>query len=121
MIQDSKIEKETVTVRTQDSNGVVQEMPRQVPGKVLALRFKKIVQTFVTTDFNGEEQETYQFEKRRDATGQLTIDDAEFYTFTGSKIMIDQAMRDFSREDLPAPTVIQQFRGKDGKLYTKFT
>ena len=35
--------------------------------------------------------------------------------------MIDQAMRDFSREDLPVPTVIQQFMGKDGKLYTKFT
>lgn len=96
-------------------------MPRQVPGKVLALRFKKIVQTFTTTDFNGEEQETYQFEKERDNTGQLTINDAEYYTFTGSRIMIDQAMNDFSREDLPVPTVIQQFRGKDGKLYTKFT
>lgn len=121
VIQDSKIEKETVQVSMQDSEGRVQDIPKQVPGKVLALRFKKIIQTFTTTDFNGEEQETYQFEKRRDAEGQLTIEDAEFYTFTGSKIMIDQAMRDFSREDLPVPTVIQQFRGKDGKDYTKFT
>lgn len=29
--------------------------------------------------------------------------------------MIEQAMSDFTREDLPVPTVIQQFRGKDGK------
>ena len=35
--------------------------------------------------------------------------------------MIDQALNDFSREDLPVPTVIQQVRGKDGKEYTKFT
>ena len=103
------------------SDGKVQDIARQVPGKVLALRFKKIIQTFITTDFNGEEQETYQFEKERDERGQPTTKDAEFYTFTGSKIMIDQAMRDFSREDLPVPTVIQQFMGKDGKLYTKFT
>mgnify|MGYP006896824535 CR=1 FL=1 len=48
-------------------------------------------------------------------------DNAEFYAFTGSKIMIDQALHDFGPEDLPAPTVISQVRGKDGKLYTKFT
>ena len=53
--------------------------------------------------------------------GQPTERDAEYYAFTGSKIMIDQALNDFTREDLPVPTVIQQFRGKDGKDYTKFT
>ena len=104
-----------------DSNGKVQEIPKQVPGKVLAKRFKKIIQTFTTTDCNGEEQEMYTFEKTRDEHGQPTATDAEFYTFTGSKIMIDQATRDFTREDLPVPTVIQQFKGKDGKDYTKFT
>ncbi|MBO5058042.1 MAG: hypothetical protein J6C05_09085 [Prevotella sp.] len=104
-----------------DSEGRQQNIPKQVPGKVLALRFKKIIQTFTTTDFNGEEQETYLFEKVLDENGNPTDRDAEFYTFTGSKIMIDQAMRDFSRQDLPVPTVIQQFMGKDGKSYTKFT
>lgn len=121
VIQDSKIEKQTVQVSMADSNGNVQEIPKQVPGKVLAIRFKKIIQTFTTTDFNGEEQEMYTFEKTRDEHGQPTSTDAEFYTFTGSKIMIDQATRDFTREDLPVPTVIQQFKGKDGKDYTKFT
>lgn len=47
--------------------------------------------------------------------------DAEFYTFTGSKVLIDQAMNDFSREDLPAPTVITQFKGKNGQTFFKFT
>lgn len=77
VIQDSKIEKETISVSMSDSEGRVQEIPKQVPGKVLALRFKKIIQTFVTTDFNGEEQETYQFEKTRDENGQPTATDAE--------------------------------------------
>ena len=121
VIQDSKIEKVTVNVAMPDSEGRQQNIPKQVPGKVLALRFKKIIQTFTTTDFNGEEQETYLFEKVLDENGNPTDRDAEFYTFTGSKIMIDQAMRDFSRQDLPVPTVIQQFMGKDGKSYTKFT
>lgn len=121
VIQDSKIEKQIVSVSMSDSSGQMQDIPKHVPGKVLAIRFKKIIKTFVTTDFNGEEQETYQFEKTRDEKGQPTTQDAEYYTFTGSKIMIDQAMSDFSREDLPVPTIIQQFRGKGGKEYTKFT
>lgn len=121
VIQNSKIEKQTVTVSMADSEGRVQDIPKQVPGKVLAIRFKKIIKTFTTTDFDGIEQETYQFEKVRDELGQPTERDAEYYAFTGSKIMIDQALNDFTREDLPVPTIIQQFRGKDGKDYTKFT
>lgn len=121
VIQDSKIEKQTVTVSMADSEGRVQDIPKQVPGKVLAIRFKKIIKTFTTTDFDGIEQETYQFEKVRDELGLPTERDAEYYAFTGSKIMIDQALNDFTREDLPVPTIIQQFRGKDGKDYTKFT
>ncbi len=89
--------------------------------KVLAIRFKKIIKTFTTTGLDGEEEETYQFQKKLDEQGSPTDIDAEFYAFTGSRIMIDQAMNDFSTQDLPVPTVIQQVKGKDGKLYTKFT
>lgn len=121
VIQDSKIEKEMVLVSMPDSEGNTQEIQKKVPGKVLALRFKKIVQTFTTTDFNGEERETYQFEKVKDERGNPTTTDAEYYTFTGSKIMIDQAMCDFSREDLPVPTVVKQFRTKNGQTFVKFT
>lgn len=115
-IQESKIEKHTVTVNIPDSDGINQEVTKTVPGKVLAFKFKKIIKTFEMGD-----EEKYLFEKQKDKDGNPTDTDAEFYTFTGSKIMIDQALNDFSPADLPCPTVIQQFQGKDGKTYTKFT
>ena len=61
------------------------------------------------------------FEKKKDENGQPTEEDAEFYSFTGSKILIDQAMNDFTIEDLPCPTVIQEFMGKNGQTFVKFT
>lgn len=64
---------------------------------------------------------TSRYEKTKDRDGNITDTDAEYYTFTGSKVMIDQALNDIQPEDLPCPTVIQQFMGKDGKTYTKFT
>lgn len=113
---DSKIEKQTVTVDIPDSDGNSQKVTKTVSGKVLAFRFKKILKTFVMGD-----DERYVFEKIKDKDGNPTDADAEYYTFTGSKVMIDQALNDFTPEDLPCPTVIQQFQGKDGKTYTKFT
>ena len=116
VVQDSKIEKNTVTVNIPDSDGNNQEITKTVAGKVLAIRFKRITKTFEMGD-----EESYVFEKKKDKDGNPTDVDAEFYTFTGSKVMIDQAMNDFSPDDLPCPTVVQQFQGKDGKTYTKFT
>lgn len=116
VIQESKIEKHTVTVNIPDSDGINQEVTKTIPGKVLAFKFKKIIKTFVM----GEE-ENYVFEKKKDKDGNPTEIDAEYYTFTGSKVMVDQALHDFTPADLPCPTVIQQFIGKDGKTYTKFT
>ena len=120
-ILESKIDKETHTVVETDSTGQQQQITRQVPAQVLAIRFKKILQTITRHDSTGEEQESYIFQKKREEDGQLSTYDAEYYAFTGSRIMIDQAQFDFSPEDLPCPTVIRQVRGKDGKLYTKFT
>lgn len=57
----------------------------------------------------------------KDKQGNPTLIDAEFYTFTGSKILIDQATNDFTKEDLPSPTVIQQIKGKTGQTFFKFT
>lgn len=121
MVQDSKIDKESVRTLETDSSGNQQEISRSVPSKALAIRFKKILKTFTTTGINGEDNESYLFQKKLDEKGQPTDTDAEFYAFTGSRIMIDQAMNDFSIQDLPAPTVIRQVKGKDGKVYTKFT
>lgn len=45
----------------------------------------------------------------------------EYYSFTGSKILIEQAMTEFTREDLPAPTVIRVQSNKRNKKFYKFT
>lgn len=119
-VTDSKIDREIVTVMERDARGIEQEIKKEVPSKVLAIRFKKILKTFTNTGRNGEE-ETYVFQKKLDKEGRATDSDAEFYAFTGSRIMIDQATSDFGPADLPAPTVIMQEKGKDGKYYTKFT
>ena len=121
LIEDSKIEKTQVSVRMPDSSGIIHDVLQQKPGKVLAIRFKKILRTIEETDEAGETVERYEFEKVKDAQGNPTLIDAEYYSFTGSKILIDQAMNDFSKEDLPSPTVIQQFQGKNGQTFFKFT
>ena len=121
LIEDSKIEKTQVSVKVQDSNGQIRDVLQQQPGKVLAIRFKKIIKTEERTSVSGEVYEHYEFEKLRDAQGNPTLVDAEYYSYTGSKILIDQALNDFSKEDLPSPTVVQQFQGKNGQTFFKFT
>ena len=121
LITDSKIDKSKVKVNVTDANGDMKQIEKEVPGKVLAIRFKKIIETGTEIMEDGTEKETYKFEKEKDQNGQSSLLDAEFYSFTGSKILIDQAQNDFSRDDLPAPTVIQQFQGKKGQTFFKFT
>ncbi len=120
-IEDSKIDRQKVTVSVPDSSGNLQEITKVVASKVLAIRFKKILETLHTEASDGSVQESYVFEKARDREGNPTLLDAEFYAFTGSKVLIDQAQKDFSHEDLPAPTVIQQFEGKKGQTFFKIT
>ena len=45
----------------------------------------------------------------------------EYYSFSGSKVMIDQATNDFNRDDLPLPTVVKEFVNKQRKKFYKFT
>ena len=113
---DSKIDKDTFMVQIENSEGGQQMVEKSKPNKALAIRFKRILRTF---ESGGEEQ--YIFEKKKDEQGNPTDEDAEFYSFTGSKILIDQALNDFSVEDLPCPTVIQQYKGKNGQTFVKFT
>lgn len=104
-----------------DSNGQMQNISKVVAGKMMAIRYKKILETREEMDEDGNIFESYVFEKERDSEGNASLIDAEFYSYTGSKILIDQAMNDFSHDDLPSPTVIQQFRGKTGQTFFKFT
>jgi hypothetical protein len=121
VIEESKIEKTKVTVSVPDSSGNMQNVIKMVPGKVLAIKFKKILKTSETFDDDGTSIESYVFEKNKDSMGNPTIFDAEYYAYTGSKILIDQAEHDFTHDDLPSPTVIQQFQGKNGQTFFKFT
>lgn len=115
-VMDSKIDKDTYMVQVESSDGGQEMVQKSKPNKALAVRFKRILRTSVV---NGEE--IYTFEKKKDEEGNPTTEDAEYYSFTGSKILIDQALNDFTIEDLPCPTVIQQFRGKNGQTFVKFT
>jgi retron-type reverse transcriptase len=45
----------------------------------------------------------------------------EWYSFSGSKIMIEQAESDFSRDDLPIPTVVKLMYNDKKKKFYKFT
>ena len=107
---DSTIEKETVIVQVPDGNGGMKSEQQTRPKKRLAIRYKRIV------------VETYEFEPEVDKkTGQRTGRDAEWYSYTGSSVLLDQAGNDFSKEDLPCPTVITEFTNKQGKKFLKFT
>ncbi len=115
-IIDSKIDNTIVKVEIENSVGGKEFVEKTKPNKALAIRFKRILTTSIS---DGEE--IYTFEKKKDEEGRPTSEDAEYYSFTGSKILIDQATNDFSLEDLPCPTIIQQFRTKTGQTFVKFT
>lgn len=115
-ILDSKIDKDKVLVQVEASDGAKQMISKPKANLALAIRFKIIVNTYVKDGC-----EFYEYVKAKDAHGQPSLLDAEFYSFTGSKILIDQAQNDFTIDDLPCPTVIQQFKGKNGQTFVKFT
>lgn len=115
-IIDSKIDSDKYMVQIENSDGGQKLVEKTKPQKALAIKFKRILRTF-----ENDDGEHYIFEKKKDDNGAPTADDAEYYSFTGSKILIDQALNDFTIEDLPCPTVIQQFRGKNGQTFVKFT
>jgi len=45
----------------------------------------------------------------------------DYYMWTGSTILIDQMLKDFTKADLPAPTCIHEYINKFGKKFYKFT
>lgn len=120
-VEDSKVEKEDVIVQVPDGNGGTRTEKQTRPKKCLVLRYKRILRTFVQTSADGEDTETYEFEKERDKSGNPTARDAEYYSFTGSTVMLEQAGHDFLKEDLPCPTVIMEFTNKLNKKFYKFT
>ena len=74
------------------------------PRRCIALRYKLIDHI----EINGDKKEYIWQEK-------------EWYSFSGSRIMIEQAEDNFSKEDLPIATVITLFQTNKGANFTKFT
>ena len=77
------------------------------PKPCLAIRYVWQGETVEYTDDKGK---TVLIEK-----------DKEYYSYTGSRVLIEQAQTEFSKEDLPAPTVIQIAVNKRNKKFYKFT
>ncbi len=120
-VEDSKVEKEDVIVTVDDGNGGTKQEKQTRPKKCLVIRYKRILKTIIEPTEDDEENETYIFEKAKNKDGSDMEKDAEFYSFTGSTVMLEQALSDFQKEDLPCPTVIKEFTNKMNKKFYKFT
>lgn len=120
-VEDSKVEKEDVIVTVDDGNGGTKQEKQTRPKKCLVIRYKRILKTIIEPTEDDEENETYIFEKAKNKDGNDMEKDAEFYSFTGSTVMLEQALSDFQKEDLPCPTVIKEFTNKMNKKFYKFT
>lgn len=77
------------------------------PKKCLAIRF----------EWQGKGL-SYENEKGKEV---LVNPGEEYYAYTGSKVLIEQTETEFSKEDLPAPTVIRIETNKKKKKFYKFT
>ena len=77
---------------------------KEVPKKCLAFRVRKIDHVVGEGD---EAEEVWENE--------------EHFTYTGSTVLIDQALNDFSRDELPFSTVVMEFKNKFKKKFYKFT
>lgn len=118
-IEDSRVETEDVIVEITDENGETKQEKQTRPRKCLVIRYKKILETIFEPTEEDEDNERYVFEQVTRKNG--SVKDAEFYSFTGSVVMIEQSMREFQKEDLPCPTVIKEFTNKERKKFYKFT
>ena len=99
-VDDSVIEKEVVQVEETAADGSTHLVSKEMPKKRLSLRYR------IIDHFEGE-GEVWQ-----------TV---EHYLYTGSKILIDQALNDFCREELPFSTVVAELHNKFKKKFYKFT
>ncbi len=86
-------------------DSVIEKNDDGTPKRRIAIRYKPIDHV-VNPD---ADEPTYVWQEK------------EYYSFSGSKVMIDQAEEDFSREDLPLVTVVQEFVNKQRKKFYKFT
>lgn len=116
-IMPSKLDSKTVKRTISDPSGETRTVEKKEAGDVLVIKFK-IIEDKLQGD--GDE-EYYICRKETGEEGRPSQKDAQYFCYTGSEVLIDQARCDFSTEDLPCPTVIREFRNKNGQKYYRFT
>lgn len=99
-VDDSVIEKETVQVEETAEDGSTHMVTKEVPKKRLSLRYRIIDHIEGTTEI---------------------WQPTDHFLYTGSKILIDQALNDFCRDELPFSTVVQELQNRYKKKFYKFT
>lgn len=103
-VEDSKVIR-LLDYNVQDS--IISENDDGSPKQRIALRYNLC--SFIEYPEGGEGDPKY------------TWTTEEFYSYSGSKVMIDQAMNDFTKDDLPIATVIKEFKNANKKKFYKFT
>jgi hypothetical protein len=103
-VEDEKIIR-LLDYNIQDS--IIGENDDGTPKQRIAIKYNR--SSYVEYPVGGEGDPTY------------TWMEQEYYSFSGSKVMIDQAVNDFSKDDLPIATVIKEFKNANKKKFYKFT
>lgn len=88
-------------------DSVIEKKSDGTPELCLAFRYRHAASVTVSED--------------SEASPAIVWEEEDHFTYSGSKVMIDQAQNDFSVEDLPSPTVIKEFFNKLHKRFYKFT
>jgi len=85
-------------------NSAIEKEKDGSPRRCIAIRYKVIDHIDIV-----DENKEYKWKEE------------EWYSFSGSRIMIEQAEDNFSKEDLPIATVITLYQTNKGANFTKFT
>jgi len=87
------------------ADSIIDKEENGVPRRRIAIRYRNILRV----------------ENEKSDDPEYVWAENEMYAFSGSKIMIEQAEKDFSKEDLPIATVIKEFTNERHKKFYKFT
>lgn len=103
----------------------------QEEGRMMELQDVQIIPSIKETNDDGSPKDCLairfiwqgdiiEYQDERDKTVRIEKD-KEYFSYTGSKVLIEQVRTEFTKDDLPAPTVIKIAVNKRNKKFYKFT
>lgn len=104
--------------KVKNDDGTYEWVESKVPARCLAIKFKRLLDYKCYYDSNGECIEKYFFEKKKDANGNPTDVDAEYYALTGSSVVMEDIENMW--DGTPCPAYIVEKSTKNGKKFIKF-